>query len=72
MRRTDYEFLTSPRARDLVREEGIVLTDYGPSSRPGASPPSLLIHPSAEGPLRTENPDGNYLIGAYRSFHGAR
>ena len=28
VRRTDYEFLTSPEARELVRREGIVLTDY--------------------------------------------
>jgi predicted glycoside hydrolase/deacetylase ChbG (UPF0249 family) len=28
VRRTDYEFLTSPEARELVRQEGIVLTDY--------------------------------------------
>jgi hypothetical protein len=28
VRRTDYEFLTSPEARALVRREGIVLTDY--------------------------------------------
>ena len=28
VRRTDYEFLTSPEAHELVRREGIVLTDY--------------------------------------------
>jgi predicted glycoside hydrolase/deacetylase ChbG (UPF0249 family) len=28
VRRTDYEFLTSPEARALVRQEGIVMTDY--------------------------------------------
>lgn len=28
VRRTDYEFLTSPEARDLLRQEGIVVTDY--------------------------------------------
>jgi hypothetical protein len=28
VRRTDYEFLTSPEARELVRQEGIVMTDY--------------------------------------------
>jgi chitin disaccharide deacetylase len=28
VRRTDYEFLTSPEARDLLRREGIVVTDY--------------------------------------------
>lgn len=28
MRRTDYEFLTSPRARELLRQEGIVVLDY--------------------------------------------
>jgi hypothetical protein len=28
VRRTDYEFLTSPEAGELVRQEGIVLTDY--------------------------------------------
>ena len=28
VRRTDYEFLTSPEARELVRREGLVLTDY--------------------------------------------
>jgi hypothetical protein len=30
VRRTDYEFLTSPAARELIRREGIVLTDYRP------------------------------------------
>ncbi|HEY4421105.1 MAG TPA: ChbG/HpnK family deacetylase, partial [Pseudonocardia sp.] len=30
VRRTDHEFLTSQRARDIIREEGIVLIDYGP------------------------------------------
>jgi predicted glycoside hydrolase/deacetylase ChbG (UPF0249 family) len=30
VRRTDYEFLTSPRARDLLRQEGIVVIDYRP------------------------------------------
>jgi predicted glycoside hydrolase/deacetylase ChbG (UPF0249 family) len=29
VRRTDHEFLTSQRARDLIRQEGIVLIDYG-------------------------------------------
>jgi predicted glycoside hydrolase/deacetylase ChbG (UPF0249 family) len=28
VRRTDYEFLTSPRTRDLIRQEKIVVTDY--------------------------------------------
>jgi predicted glycoside hydrolase/deacetylase ChbG (UPF0249 family) len=28
VRRTDYEFLTSPEAAELVRREGIILTDY--------------------------------------------
>ncbi|WP_344138289.1 polysaccharide deacetylase family protein [Luedemannella flava] len=28
VRRTDYEFLTSPQARDLLDREGIVVTDY--------------------------------------------
>lgn len=28
VRSSDYEFLTSPRAREIVREEGIVVTDY--------------------------------------------
>jgi hypothetical protein len=28
VRRTDYEFLISPEARALVRQEGIVMTDY--------------------------------------------
>ena len=28
VRRTEYEFLTSPQARDLVRQEGIVVIDY--------------------------------------------
>lgn len=42
VRRTDYEFLTSPEARDLVRQEGIVVTDYQAlqrawSSRPGGT-----------------------------------
>jgi hypothetical protein len=30
---TDYEFLTSPAARELVRQEGIVVIDYGPVQR---------------------------------------
>jgi chitin disaccharide deacetylase len=30
VRCTDHEFLTSQRARDIIREEGIVLIDYGP------------------------------------------
>jgi predicted glycoside hydrolase/deacetylase ChbG (UPF0249 family) len=29
VRCTDHEFLTSQRARDIIREEGIVLIDYG-------------------------------------------
>lgn len=29
VRRTDHEFLTSPRAGDIIREEGIELIDYG-------------------------------------------
>src|SRR5688500_7522712 len=33
VRRTDYEFLTSPEARALVRQEGLVLTDYRPVQR---------------------------------------
>ncbi len=28
VRRTDYEFLTSPQARELLRQEGIVVIDY--------------------------------------------
>jgi hypothetical protein len=28
VRRTDYEFLISPEARDLVQQEGIVVIDY--------------------------------------------
>jgi predicted glycoside hydrolase/deacetylase ChbG (UPF0249 family) len=28
VRRTDYEFLTSPQARDVVRQEGIAVIDY--------------------------------------------
>jgi hypothetical protein len=28
VRRTDYDFLTSPEARELIRQEGIVVTDY--------------------------------------------
>jgi predicted glycoside hydrolase/deacetylase ChbG (UPF0249 family) len=28
VRRTDYEFLTSPQARELLQQEGIVVTDY--------------------------------------------
>lgn len=28
VRRTDYEFLTSPQARDLLQDEGIVVIDY--------------------------------------------
>ena len=28
VRRTDYEFLTSPEAREILRAEGIVVTDY--------------------------------------------
>jgi len=27
-RRTDYEFLTSPQARELLHQEGIVVIDY--------------------------------------------
>ena len=30
VRRTDYEFLTSPQARELLRQEGIVVIDYRP------------------------------------------
>ncbi|MCD6031933.1 MAG: ChbG/HpnK family deacetylase [Thermomicrobiales bacterium] len=30
VRQTDLEFLTSPRAREIVEEEGIVLISYGP------------------------------------------
>jgi hypothetical protein len=30
VRRTDYEFLTSPEARELMRQEGIIVTDYRP------------------------------------------
>jgi chitin disaccharide deacetylase len=41
VRRTDYEFLTSPQARALLRQEGIIVTDYRPAqrvwSRTGAS-----------------------------------
>jgi predicted glycoside hydrolase/deacetylase ChbG (UPF0249 family) len=33
VRRTDYEFLTSPQGRDLVQREGIVVTDYRPIQR---------------------------------------
>ena len=28
VRRTDYEFLTSPQARELLRQEGVLVTDY--------------------------------------------
>ena len=28
VRRTDYEFLTSPEAQELLQEEGIVVTDH--------------------------------------------
>ena len=41
VRRTDYEFLTSPEARELVRQEGITVIDYRPIqqawSQPGRS-----------------------------------
>lgn len=30
VRRTDYEFLTSPEARELIRQEGITVIDYRP------------------------------------------
>ena len=30
VRRTDYEFLTSPEAGELIRQEGIIVTDYRP------------------------------------------
>ncbi len=30
VRRTDFEFLVSPEAREIVRQEGITLIDYGP------------------------------------------
>jgi hypothetical protein len=30
VRQTDLEFLTSPRAREIVQEEGIVLISYEP------------------------------------------
>lgn len=30
VRQTDYEFLTSPQARDLLQQEGIVIIDYRP------------------------------------------
>ncbi|HZC26339.1 MAG TPA: polysaccharide deacetylase family protein [Actinopolymorphaceae bacterium] len=33
VRRTDYEFLTSPRARELLRAEEIVVLDYRPLQR---------------------------------------
>jgi chitin disaccharide deacetylase len=33
VRRTDYEFLTSPQARELLRREGIVVVDYRPLQR---------------------------------------
>jgi predicted glycoside hydrolase/deacetylase ChbG (UPF0249 family) len=33
VRRTDYEFLTSAAARELVEQEGIVVIDYGPVQR---------------------------------------
>ncbi len=33
VRRTDYEFLTSPQARELLRQEGIVVIDYRPLQR---------------------------------------
>ena len=29
-RQTDYEFLTSPQARDLLQQEDIVIIDYRP------------------------------------------
>ncbi|MFC9248950.1 polysaccharide deacetylase family protein [Streptomyces sp. NPDC057136] len=33
VRRTDYEFLTSPTARELLQQEGIVVTDYRAAQR---------------------------------------
>ncbi len=38
VRHTDYEFLTSPRARDLLRQEGIVVTDYRSLQRAWTGP----------------------------------
>ena len=38
VRRTDYEFLTSPWARELLRQERIVVTDYRASSGSGPRP----------------------------------
>jgi len=32
-RQTDYEFLTSSEARELIREEGIEVIDYRPMQR---------------------------------------
>jgi chitin disaccharide deacetylase len=42
VRRTDYEFLTSPEAREILRQEGIVVTDYRAVQRawPGDRQPS--------------------------------
>jgi chitin disaccharide deacetylase len=38
VRRTDYEFLTSPEARDLIQQEGIVVTDYRAIQRAWSQP----------------------------------
>ncbi|GAA3103862.1 hypothetical protein GCM10010464_78860 [Pseudonocardia yunnanensis] len=38
VRCTDHEFLTSQRARDIIREEGIVLIDYGLLQNAGRRP----------------------------------
>lgn len=43
VRWTDYEFLTSPQARDLLEQEGIVVTDYRAIQR-------AWSQPSAPGP----------------------
>jgi YdjC-like protein len=32
-RRTDYEFLTSPQARQLIEQQGVVVIDYRPIQR---------------------------------------
>jgi chitin disaccharide deacetylase len=35
---TDYEFLTSPEAREIIEQEGIVVIDYRPIQRAWARP----------------------------------
>jgi chitin disaccharide deacetylase len=41
VRQGDHEFLTSPRAREIIRAEGIVVTDYRAVQRAWAAGPSL-------------------------------